>query len=930
MHKIKLILLLILPISVFAQDLGIIDTRTTKNPALNGTYRISTDGKNLFFRNFFGISEKVANTDSATFTGLITLPSTTSIGNVSSTELSYLDGVTSSIQTQLGNKQPQLNGTGFVKASGTTISYDNSTYLTTSSASSTYLPLAGGTITGSLTLNNGAKFVGQVGTLYNGNQVYVDFLGTSYGRIQSYNAVGSFGMPLVLQGSGSNVGIGIVPTTRKLEVSDVIRSIGGGFEAITPFSSGSSYRLILNTTDDKFYLQNSTDKFVSNFSTRLLVDNSGNVGIGTTSPSEKLNVTGNILASGTVLGSNLSGTNTGDNATNTQYSGLATSKQDALNGTGFVKASGTTISYDNSTYLTTSTASSTYLPIANPTATGTLTAPTISNTLGANFATSSGNVGIGTASPVSKLDIQGTTATDTAPLGTELLTASNWTSTGWTGSFATGWVHTTGNTTVLSNTLAASNATYYQIAYTVTGRTVGTFDINFGGVNTTGLSTTGAIGILSTSTGTLSITPTSTFDGTIVISIKTIGTSTALVTYKNSSGAIINEIRNTTSNTFYGVNSGRRITTGTGNTAIGQGSLAVNTTGSTNSAVGVNTLNSNTTGNNNTAVGYLSLQVNTTGNNNSAFGASLTGNTTGASNSAFGYNSSVSNTTGSSNSAFGVSSLLSNTTGIQNSSFGANSSINNTTGNYNSAFGFTSLSNNTSGNYNVALGLNAGRYINGGSVANTITNNSIYIGIDTKALADNQTNQIVIGYGAVGNGSNTTVLGNTSTTQTQIFGNTILSNTAQAVDAGYKLDVTGTSRFTSKMIINSAFNSGLSLLNGSSNGQIYNDGNLHLEAAEYLWINGNSTSLTQINAGGGNTYINSGGGRVGIGTISPVASAVLDITSTTQGVLFPRLTTAQINAIASPANGLTVYNTTLATLCFYDGTGWKRVVHLAM
>jgi hypothetical protein len=43
-----------------------------------------------------------------------------------------------------------LNGTGFVKISGTTISYDNSTYLTTSSASSTYLPLAGGTLTGAL------------------------------------------------------------------------------------------------------------------------------------------------------------------------------------------------------------------------------------------------------------------------------------------------------------------------------------------------------------------------------------------------------------------------------------------------------------------------------------------------------------------------------------------------------------------------------------------------------------------------------------------------------------------------------------------------------------------------------------------------------------------------------------------------------------
>jgi len=149
-------------------------------------------------------------------------------------------------------------------------------------------------------------------------------------------------------------------------------------------------------------------------------------------------------------------------------------------------------------------------------------------------------------------------------------------------------------------------------------------------------------------------------------------------------------------------------------------------------------------------------------------------------------------------------------------------------------------------------------------------------------------------------------------------------------DLGYKLDVTGTSRFTSKMIINSGFNSGLSLLNGSSNGQIFNDGNLHLEAAEYLWINGNSTSLTSISAGGGNTYINSGGGRVGIGTTTPVASAILDITSTTQGVLFPRLTTTQINAITSPANGLTVYNTTLLVLCFYDGTGWRKVSHSNM
>jgi hypothetical protein len=85
--------------------------------------------------------------------------------------------------------------------------------------------------------------------------------------------------------------------------------------------------------------------------------------------------------------------------------------QAQLNGTGFVKATGTTITFDNSTYLTTSSAASTYLPINNPTATGTLTSPTISNTLGATFATTSGNVGIGNTNPFYKLDIQGSGVT---------------------------------------------------------------------------------------------------------------------------------------------------------------------------------------------------------------------------------------------------------------------------------------------------------------------------------------------------------------------------------------------------------------------------------------------------------------------------------------------------------------------------------------
>jgi len=49
--------------------------------------------------------------------------------------------------------------------------------------------------------------------------------------------------------------------------------------------------------------------------------------------------------------------------------------------------------------------------------------------------------------------------------------------------------------------------------------------------------------------------------------------------------------------------------------------------------------------------------------------------------------------------------------------------------------------------------------------------------------------------------------------------------------------------------------------------------------------------------------------QVGIGTTTPDASAALDVTSTTQGFLPPRMTKVQLEAIASPVEGLMVYCT---------------------
>ena len=78
------------------------------------------------------------------------------------------------------------------------------------------------------------------------------------------------------------------------------------------------------------------------------------------------------------------------------------------------------------------------------------------------------------------------------------------------------------------------------------------------------------------------------------------------------------------------------------------------------------------------------------------------------------------------------------------------------------------------------------------------------------------------------------------------------------------------------------------------------------------------------------TLFASTNGTVGVGTATPAASSILDVTSTTKGFLPPRMTTTEINAIVSPAAGLVVYNTTLTVLCFYDGTAWKKVSHSAM
>jgi hypothetical protein len=292
-------------------------------------------------------------------------------------------------------------------------------------------------------------------------------------------------------------------------------------------------------------------------------------------------------------------------------------------------------------------------------------------------------------------------------------------------------------------------------------------------------------------------TPQSALDIVGSITLTNTSSSTTGVIYKGVDRFIHNFALAGTDgfNTFVGKNAGNFTMTGsTGtngsrNVGMGENVLMSNTTGRNNSAQGYDSLRSNTTGNYNTAQGADSLRASTTGGYNTAQGAfSLYSNTTGSENSAQGYDSLYSNTSGYWNSAQGKDSLYSNTSGYQNTAQGTDSLRFNTFGGDNSASGYSSLRSNisgyrnsahgseslysnTSGSNNSAIGYRAGRYITDGVTANLTGSYSLFLGDSTRALANGQTNQIVIGSGAIGLGSNTVVLGNDSIVTTALKGN---------------------------------------------------------------------------------------------------------------------------------------------------------------
>ncbi len=225
------------------------------------------------------------------------------------------------------------------------------------------------------------------------------------------------------------------------------------------------------------------------------------------------------------------------------------------------------------------------------------------------------------------------------------------------------------------------------------------------------------------------------------------------------------------SNVYIGTDAGRSSTTSNSNVAIGSSALR-NSTASDLVAVGDSALISLTSGTGNTALGSKAGAANVSATDNTFIGFKAGRSSIGSSNIG-------------SNTAVGMNSMLNSTTGFQNTAVGRSSLLQNSTGSANVAIGLSALLSNTSGGSNVALGAGAG-FDNVTGSQNTLIGNNADVG------SSNLTNATAIGSQAFVSTNNSLVLGSVAG----------INGAASNVNVGigttsplYMLDVRGNATF---------------------------------------------------------------------------------------------------------------------------------------
>ncbi|HJW29043.1 MAG TPA: hypothetical protein VJ508_07305, partial [Saprospiraceae bacterium] len=290
-------------------------------------------------------------------------------------------------------------------------------------------------------------------------------------------------------------------------------------------------------------------------------------------------------------------------------------------------------------------------------------------------------------------------------------------------------------------------------------------------------------------------------------------------------------------NVFIGQRAGQHNVSGVNNIAIGGDAMQQNISATDNISIGKSSLYSNASGNNNIAMGSYALSSNTSGSFNIGMGLlSLSGNGSGSSNVALGTGTMTGNSTGSGNIALNTSVLHNNTTGNANIGLGEYALFLNTTGSQNMAIGAHALESSMTGSSNVALGYYAGNFNSGSS--NTM------LGFESGKLNNGSLN-VFLGYqaGYSETGSNKLYIENSNSTTPLIYGDFA----------------------TNKVTVNDSLQSKfMRITNGAANGYLLKSD----ASGNALWSDPATIFSDDWNASGNNIY-NVNTNNVGIGTSSP-------------------------------------------------------------
>lgn len=636
-----------------------------------------------------------------------------------------------------------------------------------------------------------------------------DISGTT-NYVSKFTGTNTLGNSLIYD-DGTNIGIGNTNPAFKLVVTDTNNYQGilvnGSSVPVVAFRKSTNqtppeWKVGISGNDGNAFSISSGGAATD----RLLINSSGNVGIGTTSPSSKLHISGVAdLAKGITANATTGTFNLypyynstygvimeSRNATDTGYLPMAISSSKLMLTDGnvlinattdagaklYVKGSGSTSATQS--FLIQNSAGTQLLKVRDDNymefGAGSLT----------NYNDNSGVFNMWDARPTYfKASQDGYFANDVRVGKGNSLVATN---TGLGKTFLN--ANTTGvSNTAIGNTSMYTNTTgNYNVAVGDSSLYTSNADHNTG---------VGAYSLYANTTGA-----NNTALGSTTLRFNTTGVDNIAI----GKSALQN---NTTGNynvgvgkeTLYGTTSGSNNTaigwsalrnnTNLDNTAVGYKALFANTSGSQNTSIGSQASASNTTGINNISIGQNTLYTNSTGSGNTAIGASALFNQTGSQLTAIGYEALYSNVSGTANTAVGNQalrantaggntavgnqSLYSNTTGGSNAALGAAASRSNTTGEYNTALGSYALYTNTGGTENVAVGSSA-LYNNtasrntvvgmNGMLNNTTGERNVAIGYATNS--NNFSSSVMLGYGAAASASNQFVVGSAVSTAGQV------------------------------------------------------------------------------------------------------------------------------------------------------------------